>query len=47
MLSFTSLFPDSMECYFVLFQDAVYEHDNECNYSFKDRRETTADIACL
>jgi hypothetical protein len=34
MPSFTSLFPDPMECYFSLFQDFVYVHDEQYIYSF-------------
>jgi hypothetical protein len=30
-----ALFPDPMDCYFSLFQDIVYMHDAQCNYSFK------------
>jgi hypothetical protein len=36
MPSFTSLFPDSIECYLLLFQDIVYVHDEQYNYSLSD-----------
>jgi hypothetical protein len=36
MPSFTSLFPDPIECYLLFFQDIVYAHDEQYNYSFKD-----------
>jgi hypothetical protein len=29
-----SLFPNKLDCYFALFQDAIYEHDSNINYSF-------------
>ncbi|GHU75123.1 hypothetical protein FACS189461_0760 [Spirochaetia bacterium] len=31
---FDSRFPDPMDCYYALFQDAVYEHDGQCVYAF-------------
>ncbi|MDR2702140.1 MAG: hypothetical protein LBB72_06895 [Spirochaetaceae bacterium] len=34
MASFDAMFPDRSDCYFALFQDAVYEHDKGINYSF-------------
>jgi hypothetical protein len=34
MGSFDTLFPDPMDCYFTLFQDAVYEHDKTMRYIF-------------
>jgi hypothetical protein len=34
--SFDALFPDPMDCYFALFQDAIYEHDRALQYTFKD-----------
>ncbi|MDR1024162.1 MAG: hypothetical protein LBL56_00415, partial [Treponema sp.] len=36
MPSFTSLFPDSIECYLLLFQDIVYVHDEQYNYSLSN-----------
>ncbi|MDR2759648.1 MAG: hypothetical protein LBB78_09745 [Spirochaetaceae bacterium] len=36
MASFNTLFPDPMDCYFALFQDAVYEHDKTRQYTFKN-----------
>jgi hypothetical protein len=33
---FDALFSDTMECYFLLFQDIVYVHDGQYNYSFRD-----------
>jgi hypothetical protein len=35
MGSFDALFPDPMDCYFALFQDAVYEHDRALRYIFE------------
>jgi len=35
MASFDDMFPNRSDCYFALFQDAVYEHDNNINYIFK------------
>jgi len=29
------IFPNRLDCYFALFQDAVYEHDNSMNYVFE------------
>jgi len=29
------VFPNRLDCYFALFQDAVYEHDNNMNYVFE------------
>ena len=34
MASLDDLFTDRSACYFTLFQDAVYEHDNKINYFF-------------
>jgi hypothetical protein len=34
MSSFDALFPDPIDCYFALFQDAVYEHDKRVRYVF-------------
>jgi hypothetical protein len=34
MASFDEMFPNRSDCYFALFQDAVYEHDNNVNYVF-------------
>jgi hypothetical protein len=34
MDSFDTLFPDPVDCYFALFQDAVYEHDKQMRYAF-------------
>ena len=31
-----SLFPNKQDCYLALFQDAVYEHDNNLEYTFID-----------
>jgi hypothetical protein len=36
MGSFNDLFPNPMDCYFALFQDAVYAHDRNMRYVFKD-----------
>jgi hypothetical protein len=36
MASFDELFPNSVDCYFALFQDAVYEHDNKINYKLEN-----------
>jgi hypothetical protein len=36
MLFLDSLFPGPRECYFSLFQDMVYAHDDQYNYAFKD-----------
>ena len=33
MASLDDLFANSVDCYLALFQDAVYEHDNQFNYS--------------
>jgi hypothetical protein len=33
MASLDELFPDRVDCYLALFQDAVYEHDKQLNYS--------------
>jgi hypothetical protein len=45
MASFDSLFPNRLDCYLALFQDAVYEHDYEINYKFESgqfkRRDRT------
>jgi hypothetical protein len=38
MASFDAMFPNRNDCYFALFQDAVYEHDNRINYSFETGR---------
>ena len=38
MVSFDTMFPDRSDCYFALFQDAVYEHDNRINYVFEAGR---------
>ncbi|MDR3338013.1 MAG: hypothetical protein LBT16_12505 [Treponema sp.] len=35
MSSFDSLFPNRQDCYYALFQDVVYEHDNEAGYVFE------------
>jgi hypothetical protein len=34
-MMFDSMFPNRMDCYLALFQDAVYEHDNMINYEFE------------
>jgi hypothetical protein len=34
MVSLDELFPNHIDCYLALFQDAVYEHDNQFNYSY-------------
>ena len=48
MASFDELFSDRMDCYFALFQDAVYEHDRFIKYKFLDgqfqRRDKVAVI---
>jgi len=31
-----ALFPNKEDCYFALFQDAVYEHNNKTEYTFTD-----------
>jgi len=36
MLSFDAMFPNRSDCYFALFQDSVYEHDNSINYIFEN-----------
>ena len=36
MASFDTLFPNRSDCYFALFQDAVYEHDNNITYVFEE-----------
>jgi hypothetical protein len=36
MGSFDTLFPDPMDCYFALFQDAVYEHTWHMEYIFEE-----------
>jgi len=36
MNTLDSLFPNKLDCYFALFQDAIYEHDSNINYSFTD-----------
>jgi len=38
MNSFDAMFPNRSDCYFALFQDAVYEHDNMINYTFESCR---------
>jgi hypothetical protein len=38
MASFDEMFPNRSDCYFVLFQDTVYEHDNSMNYTFEAGR---------
>jgi len=38
MASFDEMFPNRSDCYFALFQDAVYEHDNSINYIFEAGR---------
>jgi hypothetical protein len=35
MASFDSMFPNRSDCYFALFQDAVYEHDTSIQYVFE------------
>jgi hypothetical protein len=39
MSSINDLFPDPMDCYFALFQDSVYIHDNRVNYTFTENGE--------
>lgn len=36
MTSFDSMFPDKIGFYFALFQDVVYEHDYQINYTFEE-----------
>jgi hypothetical protein len=31
-----SLFPNKLDCYFALFQDAVYVHNNTIKYEFSE-----------
>jgi hypothetical protein len=38
MASFDEMFPDKSDCYFALFQDAVYEHDKKIKYTFEAGR---------
>jgi hypothetical protein len=38
MTSFDAMFPNRLDCYFALFQDAVYEHDNNINCIFESGR---------
>jgi len=38
MASFDEMFPDRSDCYFALFQDAVYEHDKNIKYTFEEGR---------
>jgi hypothetical protein len=35
MNSFDSLFPNRQDCYYFLFQDVVYEHNNQIEYIFE------------
>jgi len=35
MASIDDIFPNRLDCYFALFQDVVYEHDNNINYIFE------------
>lgn len=35
MNTLDELFPDPMDCYFALFQDAIFEHDANINYVFQ------------
>jgi hypothetical protein len=35
MASFDTMFPNRLDCFFALFQDAVYEHDYEIYYVFE------------
>ncbi|MDR1046179.1 MAG: hypothetical protein LBL64_00240 [Treponema sp.] len=48
MSTLDTLFPNPMNCYFALFQDAVFEHDANVNYVFQrgqfKRRDKTAVI---
>jgi len=37
MTSFDTLFPNRQDCFFALFQDAVYTHDQNINYIFDDK----------
>jgi len=32
MDTFSTLFPNPMDCYFALFQDAIFEHDSSITY---------------
>ena len=36
MASLDELFPDRRDCYFALFQDVVYEHDSQFEYTLSD-----------
>ena len=54
MPRFNDLFPDPMDCYFALFQDAVYAHDGEYVYAFehdefarRDRAKVLSTIRAL
>ena len=47
MPTLDELFPDKSACYFALFQDAVYEHDDQFNYCFlaeKFKRRNRVDV---
>jgi hypothetical protein len=35
MASFDEMFPNRLDCYIALFQDAVYEHDSNIKYTFE------------
>jgi hypothetical protein len=39
MSSIDALFPDPMDCYFSLFQDSVYIHDDRVKYTFNENGE--------
>jgi hypothetical protein len=54
MASLDELFPNPGDCYFALFQDAVYEHDHQFNYSYdqgvfkrRDRVAVAQTVACM
>ena len=47
MASFDEMFPNRLDCYFALFQDAVYEHDYSINYKFEEGRFKRRDRAAI
>ena len=54
MTSFDEMFPNRVDCYLALFQDVVYEHNNNLTYVFeagqlkrRDRVETVTKIAAM
>lgn len=48
MSTLNEMFPNPGDCYFALFQDAVFEHDYDINYTFEKgqfkRRDKSAVI---